>query len=111
MVTFVRITFDVLFMAPFANNVDAVTEVMIFSSIQVPLEPFENYMNADYAVRCHDPFTAWGASAALATTMLFTIGLGIPVYLLFRLRAYDIFVRHQADAKGIKTIQRQPFFR
>ena len=58
----------------------------------VSLEPYENYMNADYAVRCHDPFTAWGASAALATTMLFTIGLGIPVYLAFRLRAYDIFV-------------------
>merc|ERR1712072_387067 len=59
----------------------------------VELEPYERYLNADYAVSCHDPYTEWGSSAALATTMLFSIGLGIPLYLAFRLRAYDMYIR------------------
>merc|ERR1712072_1234871 len=59
----------------------------------VELEPYERYMNADYEVSCHDPYTEWGASAVLATTMLFVIGLGIPLYLAFRLRAYDMYIR------------------
>merc|ERR1711998_48428 len=59
----------------------------------VELEPYERYLNADYAVSCHDPYTEWGSSAALATTMLFSIGLGIPLYLAFRLRAYDMGIR------------------
>jgi len=59
----------------------------------VELEPYERYLNADYAVSCHDPYTEWGSSAVLATVMLFTIGLGIPLYLAFRLRAYDMYIR------------------
>merc|ERR1712072_827488 len=60
---------------------------------EVELEPWERYLNADYAIPCHDPFTQWGASAALATFMLIIIGLGIPLYVAFRLRAYDMYIR------------------
>jgi len=77
----------------------------------VELEPYERYLNADYAVSCHDPYTEWGSSAALATTMLFSIGLGIPLYLAFRLRAYDMYIRSiivtndDIEAASIPTIR------